>query len=198
MKIVNWDNEVDLLKSIANGSEAAFSQLFDRYKNNVYGHALHFTQSVFIAEEITQDVFLKCWLKKESLADIQSLEAWLFTLTKNCCFNHLKKIAREHKLKSSLSQLGEDANENVESYLAVKEQQNLLQQAIDHLSAQQKLVFRLNRDAGLKNAEIAEQLNISPNTVKTHMVSAIRSIRLFFKTHAESAIQVLLLLHIIK
>ena len=198
IKIVNLNNEYELLLSIANGSEQAFSKLFDRYKNEVYAHALHFTQSVFIAEEITQDVFLKCWLKKELMVEIKNLEAWLFTITKNCCFNQLKKIAREHRLKNSIAQTDESADESIEAYLSVKEQQNLLQQAIDFLSAKQKLVFELNRKGGMKNAEIAEQLNISPNTVKTHMVSAIRSIRLFFKTHTERAVQILLLLHFIK
>ncbi len=167
-------------------------------KNDIYAHAFHFTQSVFVAEEITQDVFLKLWLNKQSLAEINNLEAWLYTITKNACFNQLKKIAREHRLKNSLAQEPEQIDETTESYLVVKEQQSLLQQAIDHLSAQQKLVFKLNREGGLKNAEIARQLNISPNTVKTHMVGALRSIRLFFKTHTERAIQIFVLLHFIK
>ena len=198
MKIANDDNEQELLLSIANGSEAAFCRLFDRFKNTIYGHALYFTRSVFIAEEITQEVFLKCWLKKASLPEINNIEAWLFTLTKNRCFNYLKKMAREQRLLDSIAQTGEQADENIESYLAVKEQQGILTQAIGHLSDKQKLVFTLNREAGMKNAEIAQQLNISPNTVKTHMVSALRIIRLFFKTHSERAIQILLLFHLTK
>lgn len=198
MKVVNYNNEYELLASIACGNEKAFTQLFDRYKNDIYAHALHFTRSVLIAEEITQDVFLKCWLNKESLVEINNLEAWLYTLTKNGCFNQLKKIAREHRLKTSLAQECESVDESIESYLAVKEQQHLLQQAIDHLTAKQKQVFALNREAGMKNAEIAQQLNISTNTVKTHMVGALRSIRLYFKSHTERAVQMLVLLHFLK
>ncbi|MEO6730331.1 MAG: RNA polymerase sigma-70 factor [Ferruginibacter sp.] len=198
MRVVNDNNEDELLLSIASGSEPAFTQLFDRYKNDIYAHALHFTKSVQVAEEITQDVFIKCWTSRESLPEIINLQAWLFTLTKNGCFNSLKKMARQQRLSHSLAHADEVADENVESYLAVKEQQDLLQKAIENLSDKQKLVFRMNRDQGMKNAEIAEQLNISPNTVKTHMVSALRSIRMFFKAHTERAIQVLLLFHVIK
>ena len=106
-------------------------------------------------------------------------------------------MAREHRLKNSIASAADQADENVESYMAVKEQQHLLQQAISHLSAQQKLVFGMNRNEGMKNAEIAEQLNLSPNTVKTHMVNAIRSIRMYFKTHAERAIQILVVLDLL-
>ncbi|MEO6549945.1 MAG: RNA polymerase sigma-70 factor [Ferruginibacter sp.] len=198
MKVDNEYNERQLLLSIAIGNEQAFTRLFDFYKNDIYAHALHFTQSVSIAEEITQDVFVKCWIKRSSLAEVNNLQAWLFTITKNDCFNYLKKIAREHRLKNALASTDETSDENIESYLAVKEQQKVLQQAIGQLSDQQKKIFVMNRDRGMKNAEIAEQLNISPNTVKTHMVSAIRSIRLFFKTYAESAVQLWLLFYFSK
>ncbi|MCW3092625.1 MAG: polymerase ECF-type sigma factor [Ferruginibacter sp.] len=198
MKVVDDTDEHQLVMRIAEGSEQAFTQFFDFHKNDVYGHALHFAQSVSIAEEITQDVFLKCWIKRGSLPEIVNLQAWLFTIAKNQCFNHLKKMAREHQLKNAMASANESTDENIESYLAVKEQQKILQQAIDQLSDQQKRVYAMNREGGMKNAEIAKQLNISPNTAKTHMVSALRSIRLFFKAHAESAIQVLLLFHLVK
>jgi RNA polymerase sigma-70 factor (ECF subfamily) len=198
MKSVIEESDHDLLKHIANGSEEAFGKLFERYKNIIYSHAFHFTQSVFIAEEITQDVFLKCWLKKETLIEIEAVEAWLYTITKNLCFNHLKTKAREYKFKNALAQSEEPGEENIESYLAVKEQQDLLRKAIDHLSAKQKLIFTLNRDGGMKNAEIAEQLHLSPNTVKTHMVSALRTIRIFFKQHAEGVVQLFLLFQVLK
>ena len=198
MEIVTDNNEHNLLLSIASGSEPAFTQLFDRYKNEVYAHALYFTQSITIAEEITQDVFLKCWLKKETLPEIKDLRAWLFTIAKNDCFTHLKKVAREHRLKNYMAIVAEQDNENIESYMTVKEQQQLLHQAVENLPAQQKKVFVLNREGGLKNAEIAKQLNISPNTVKIHLGSALRTIRHFFKAHIERAVQVLCILHLIK
>ena len=63
MKKVNQDIGPEILHSIAAGSADSFRILFDRYKDVIYGHALHFTQATLIAEEITQDVFMQCWLK---------------------------------------------------------------------------------------------------------------------------------------
>ncbi|MES2891806.1 MAG: RNA polymerase sigma-70 factor [Bacteroidota bacterium] len=196
MKSVTEEIGPGVLQNIAAGNSDSFRILFDRYKHVIYGHALHFTQSVPVAEEITQDVFMQCWIKKAQLPAIDNFEAWMFTITRNLCFNHLKKLAREYAFKKSVFQAGEETAEPIESYMAVKEQEELLHQAVEQLSPQQKIIFKLNRERGMKNAEIATQLNLSPNTVKTHMVSALRSIRFFFQEHSKTAIQVLLLVKI--
>ena len=196
MKNVNDHIEPGILLSIAAGNSDSFRILFEKYKQVIYGHALHFTQSTTVAEEITQDVFMQCWTKKDELPAIENFEAWMFTITKNLCFNYLKKLAREYEFKKRVARAGQEENAPIESYIAVKEQQALLQRALNHLSPQQKLIFKLNREVGLKNSEIATQLNLSPNTVKTHMVSALRSIRFYFHQHAKSAVQIFLLVKI--
>ena len=67
MKNVNDDIEPGILLSIAAGNSDSFRILFERYKQVIYGHALHFTQSTTVAEEITQDVFMQCWTKKDAV-----------------------------------------------------------------------------------------------------------------------------------
>jgi RNA polymerase sigma-70 factor (ECF subfamily) len=59
---------------------------------------------------------------------------------------------------------------------------------LEGLSPQQRLIFNLNREKGLKNSEIAQKLNLSPNTVKTHMVSALRRLKEYFESHPISVI----------
>jgi RNA polymerase sigma factor (sigma-70 family) len=76
------------------------------------------------------------------------------------------------------------AEDDVEEYLSYKERLAEIDEALEQLSPQQRLIFNLNRGKGLKNEEIARQLNLSPNTVKTHMVIALRKIRLFLESHA--------------
>jgi RNA polymerase sigma-70 factor (family 1) len=178
----------ELFLSIANGDEAAFCSLFNQYKQPIYSYSFHFTHSAFFAEEITQEVFMKTWISREKLPELENFDAWIMTVTRNSCFNYLKKTANELKLKKKLSDEETDSTGNIDQYIFEKENQYLLAQALELLSPQQRLVFTLNRDKGLKNHEIAEQLNLSPNTVKTHMVSAIRRIREYFETHPISII----------
>jgi RNA polymerase sigma-70 factor (ECF subfamily) len=191
MKIVSLTTPGELLILVADGNENAFRKLFDRYKDKVYNYSFYFSHSASAAEEITQDVFLKLWISRESLRDVQNIDAWLAVMTRNHCLNYLKKAALENKLHIAVSQRAELTDQNVDNYIFYKEQQGLLIEAISQLSPQQKIIFSLNRDAGLKNEEIARQLNLSTNTVKSHMVSALRKIRHFLETHPA---QVLLLL----
>lgn len=172
------------LYDIANGDQKAFRRFFHSYKNKIYSFSFSFTRSAEVAEEITQDVFIKVWTNRESLMEIENMDAWLSTITRNLCFNYLKKMALERKLAEELLKTQTIAEQSVEQYVSYKDRKNQLAEALNQLSPQQRLVFTLNRDKGLKNEEIAHQLHLSPNTVKTHMVSALRKIRSFLESHA--------------
>ncbi|CAN5681778.1 RNA polymerase sigma-70 factor [soil metagenome] len=186
MRKQTYDNEHELLCCIATGNQEAFRSLFEQFKNKVYSFAAHFTHSDFIAEEITQEVFIKIWMSRETLPEINNIEAWIITLTKNCCFNQLKKKALEMNMKAAVAQNEVMEADNVAEYIFYKDRLSILKDAMEELSPQQRLIFRLNREDGLKNEEIAHQLNIAPNTVKTHMVTALRKIREFMQTHPAS------------
>lgn len=174
----------DWITDIANGDREAFSRFFHFFKNKVYSFSLSFTHSTEVAEEITQDVFIKLWTSRESLLEIENIEAWMSTITKNLCFNYLKKLALDRKTKSVLQHRQQFVELNVEQYLSYKERVRQVAEAVDQLSPQQRLIFNLNRNKGLKNEEIAHQLNLSPNTVKNHMVTALRKIKSFLESHA--------------
>jgi RNA polymerase sigma-70 factor (family 1) len=173
----NW------IGDISRGDQEAFTLFFHAFRNRVYSFSFSFTRSAEVAEEITQDVFIKVWTNRESLDQIENIDAWLSTITRNLCFNYLKKLALERNAKQQIkSQL--ISEQDVEQHLSYKEKANQVAEALDQLSPQQRLIFSLNRDKGLKNEEIAHQLNLSPNTVKTHLVAALRKIRSFLGSHA--------------
>lgn len=174
----------DWIINIANGDQEAFSHFFHALKNKIYSFSYSFTHSAEAAEEITQEVFIKVWTNRESLPQIENVDAWLSTVTRNLCLNYLKKLALERKTKEVFRKEKEPVEQNVDQYLSYKERVTQVAEAVDQLSPQQRLIFTLNRDKGLKNEEIAHQLNLSPNTVKTHMVTALRKIRSFLESNA--------------
>jgi RNA polymerase sigma-70 factor (family 1) len=179
--------------NIANGDQEAFSHFFHALKNKIYSFSYSFTHSKEAAEEITQEVFIKVWTNRKSLCQIENVDAWLSTITRNLCFNYLKKLALEKRAKEVFKKEEERIDQNVEHYVSYKERVAQVAEAVDQLSPQQRLIFTLNRDKGLKNEEIAHQLNLSPNTVKTHMVTALRKIRSFLESHATHIFSLFLL-----
>ena len=173
-------NDQHFLELIAAGDQNAFRRIFETYSNKVYGFALKLTRSTTLAEEIVQDVFMKIWINRESLEAIRSFPAYIFTLTKNHTFNTLKRIAIEEAAKNTLGKKMNVANYETEDAVNYNESQRLLNQAINNLPPQQKLVYSMCQQEGLKYEEVAQRLKISRLTVKTHMQQALRSIKSHF------------------
>jgi RNA polymerase sigma-70 factor (family 1) len=147
----------------------------------VYSYSLHVTHSEIIAEDITQEVFMKVWINRNSFAEIENMEAWIITIARNLCFNQLKKQALEQKLNKFA--IRNQVHQNTEDNIIYKERLDEVKQIVDKLPSQQRTIFNLNRMEGLKNEEIALQLNISVNTVKSHFTKAIKTIRSTIQTH---------------
>ncbi len=172
-----------LLETVAGGDEKAFEELFHQYKQRVYAYAMHFTDAVIVSEEIVQDVFLKLWLHKESLREVERFEAYIYTVTRNLCFDYLKKLAHERAMKLEWGRAAGVSEENTGFMVVYKDYENLVCQALDRLPPQQKLVYILSRHQGQKHEEIAKQLHISRNTVKVHLTKALGTIRNYLDTH---------------
>src|SRR5579859_7034779 len=95
-------------------ADAAFKRLFDSYKNRVYGYVLAVAHSPYIAEEITQEIFIKLWLCRDILHQVDNLDGYIFTIARHKTLNHLRKAAYDEKLLRELQQLALPDNNNVE------------------------------------------------------------------------------------
>jgi|SRR6185437_2209314 len=162
--------------------ETHFKCLFDSYKNRIYGYVLALTHSAYMAEEITQEIFMKLWLCRDVLADLNNPEAYLVSMARNKTLNYLRKSAHESKMLQELQSRMIRNTNNVEEQSLLSDQHNLLQEAVTSLSPQRRLVYQLSRDQGLNHLEIASRLHVSPNTVKNHLVTALKVIRKHLNT----------------
>jgi RNA polymerase sigma-70 factor (ECF subfamily) len=170
-----------------------FRQLFDAYKNRLYGYVLAIAHSNYVAEEITQEIFIKLWLCRDILHQVDNLEGYIFTIARNKTLNHLRKAAHNVKLLHELQGLAAPESNNVEERSLVAEYDILIRDALDKLSPQRRLVFQLSRYQGLNHEEIAVELKLSRNTVKNHMVEALRFIRHYLGQHGAIGAGILLI-----
>ncbi len=184
-------NEKELLLLIAKGDESAFSQLFEHYKNRIYSIAFKLAKSKLTAEEIVQDVFLKIWLKRTDLFEIQNFSAYLSVVTRNDVYKVLKEISRNYKIRLLKDKDQSLANTDTTNLIEEKEYKALLQKAIGRLPNQQKQVYHLIKEQGLRRDEVSDQLQIQPETVKYHLAQAMKNIRAFCLLHLTVFIGVL-------
>jgi len=172
-------DEKKLLQLISEGSSYAFQVVYDHHKNNIYIFAIKALKSPLLAQEVVQDVFLKLWFEREKLTQINSLESWLFVVTKNHLLNQLKKIAKEWK-RVDESFLESNSTEDLElEFIDKKVHIELHESAINQLTKTQKKVYQLIRVEKKTFAEASVILDISVDTLKKHMTSALVTVRSF-------------------
>ena len=174
----------DILKSIVGGNELSFRTFFDYYWDTIYSVAFTFTKSESLSEEIVQDVFVKVWLNREQLAAVTDMEAWLFIIARNHILNVLQKKVKEETFLKNLDGYFNNINGSPEDVLFKKEAEALVHSAVTQLPKQQQMIYTLSRIAGLSQEEIATKLNISKNTVKSHMNKALNSIRIHIESNS--------------
>ena len=186
--MVAAEKETEILKDIAAGSSKAFRVLYSQWEPTLSSFIFQVTRSKIITAEIVQDVFLKIWMTRESLVEVKDFKAYLFVISKNRAINALKKsLADLERMKKYASEVPfneqpEDDNDQIPF--------TLIDEAIDQLSPRQKEIFLLHRHERYSYREIAEQLGIGKESVKTHLSLAIKSI----KNHIETKITLIILL----
>lgn len=184
MPTVDLYNMKECFQSLAKGDASAFGTIFEFYKKRVFGVALKMLKSETEAEEIVQDVFLSIWLAKSKLDNINDPEAYLFTITYNTIYAHLKKVSRNQELlKTIINHLTETQN-TTDDTIAANETGKLINEVIQQLPPQQRAVYELSKQEGLSYDEIAERMHLSRNTVRNHLAEAMKTIRAFLKKAA--------------
>lgn len=189
----NFIDEKELLQLVSTGNAKAFSQLFHLYSPKVYAYALKIVKSENLAEEIVQEVFVKIWNLESQLVEVENLDAYLRVITRNHTLKMLRRIALEIKTSKMMAVDYEDSHNGTEDYVIFKESFQILNQGIEKLPQQQKLVYQLCHQEGLKYEEAAERLSLSKLTVKTHMQHALRFLRNYISTHTDIATLVIVL-----
>lgn len=178
-----------LLELLKAGNEAAFTELFHRYDNRIYFFTLKMIKDEETAREITQEIFIKIWERRDRLNNIENPQAYILTIAANHTLSRIRKQLSEKKMLERLATLMKEKIENsTDDQILFRESETLVTQAVKRLPAQQQKVYHLSREQGYNYAEIAEIMDISPNTVRNHLVEARRSIRLYLEKNGDISI----------
>ena len=173
-----------LIHGIRKRDEETFRKLYELFYDRLYLYAVSYIEEDKQSEDIIHDVFLSLW-KKNSEVDIStSLSSYLFRAVHYKCVQYLrhkivkKKYADIHAFKTrEADMIYYHSNEYSYSGIQMEEMQKLFREALAGLSEKSKEVFLLSREKGMKNKEIADELNVSLKTVEYHISKALQYLR---------------------
>lgn len=172
-----------LLMKAAEGDKGAFSQLFYELHQQLLSFTCQFTNSREDAKDIIQEVFVELWERKQDLLRIKNFHSYIYRSCKNRTLNYIRKENNERKKcreaakNKKPSYTLSDFDEEPADYYT------LLDQAVENLSLRQKKAYILSRRRRLRHKKIAEQMGVSPETVKKHLQLATQSIKSYLSTN---------------
>ena len=177
------------------GDDSAFSDLFVLFFPRLYKFALQYTNEKSLAEDIVQQVFLKCWEKKSSLADVENIGGYLNKCIKNEVMDYMRKRIIHSKYQAYVTSQFNRQLVSIESMPGEleKKQTEIYNAAINRLPAQQKRVYQLSKEKGWSHAKIAKEMKLSIHTVKWHSSAAFQTLSHFLKRHEKELFIFLLL-----
>lgn len=193
MAIKQLINEEELLQKIAEGDQRAFAILYERYHRRIYTFCMRQLKAAERAEEVLQEVFLKIWLMERELLKVNNVAAYLQTIARNRCLDYLRMLEREGRLYGDPETKSMEGHNETEEAILLADTRNLLQLGVEQLPPQQKLVYQLCHQQGLKYEEAAQQLQLSPLTVKNHMQAALKFLRAYISKNSDLAVALILM-----
>lgn len=170
-------NEVQLLQLVAARNQDALMQLHHHYSNLVYSIALRVVRQPTIAEEITQDVFVKLWQKPERWNPAYGqFSSWLLTLTRNAAIDRLRREERHNIIQSDPNE-----EENERSALLFNDVNwhngQILRRLLVQLPEEQRQLIELAFYGGHTHSDLSERLEIPLGTIKTRLRLGLQKLR---------------------
>lgn len=174
--MLNIDLKELLLKIAYDSDLAAFQKIYFLYYERLLKLACSFVKQTEVAEEIVDDVFVKIWSNRSKLNEVNNLTVYLYVAIKNQALNYNQA---NRMICIDIESVGfelKDISSSVEDILITAELAKVINDAVQRLPEQCKMVFKLVKEDRLKYRSVAEVLNISPKTVEYHMGNALKTI----------------------
>jgi RNA polymerase sigma factor (sigma-70 family) len=181
---------------IAEGDEQAFYKFYVHYSNLLRPFLLSYTRSENDVEDIIQETFVRVWLNRDRLPEIDNIGGWIYRIASRVYLDHIERDIKRRDRKASFGESMYGSGMVVSSERThLNEVSNIIQGVLDNLSEQKRNIFRLNRDMQLKPAQIAAQLSMPVGTVKNNLSAILREIREALASAGYGPLAILILLH---
>ena len=165
-----------IIRRLSEGDQSAFRAVFEYYFPRVWEFVRRIVKSDAIAEDVTQDVFVKIWERRELFGiEVHSFHNYIYVMSRNAAINAIRRTGRVTPLaKDALNSVSPQSLE--EDYYA-REKELIIRLTVCRMPEQRRRIFEMSRYMGLDNQTIATTLNLSKKTVENHLTLALRTLR---------------------
>jgi len=170
------DSIYKMIKGLIRDDKKSFDDLYFYYYPKLYAFSKTFLKVEDDINDILQEVFIKMWDNRKKIKDVETFNAWIFTITKNSIVTYFREKIRQEDFESRVRKMATGElvfNDNLE-YKDLKEK---VDQIVEQLPEKRRIIFKLSREEGLSNRDIAKKLEISVKTVEDHMLYSLRFLR---------------------
>ena len=164
-----------ILKEFRNGDNHAFKKIYEHFFDALYLFGMKYIPTQSIMEDILQETFIKAWEKRAYFFHELALKAYLYKSLKNLCLNYIKRKAVREKFERRQNHNLYDENTFFRNVIE-EEVNRHIADAVKELPESARIIYLLSLN-GLKNKDIAEDLAITINTVKTQKQRAVRYLK---------------------
>ncbi len=165
--------DAELVESFRRGRMAAYEELFDRYSARIYGYIRRLTSDTALAEDFTQEVFLRAFRELRRLPGPINFAAWAYRVATNLCHDHFRRMARREAAGPPPSPASEDA----ERELLRREQAARLEATLSRLPLDYRTALLLKYVEGLSYRQIGAVLLLSEGAVTSLLYRARAEMR---------------------
>lgn len=179
---MDFDDDIRCMLRVAVGDEDAFEALHTRYQRRVLGFFWGLTRDAHLANELTQETFLRVWHVRKRYRASGPFAGYLFAIARMVLMEHRRRAGRQYRLGERLSQLGDGgmatASATTPAYGAsASEVGNALNEALAGLPEEQRMAFLLHTVQGLDMETVAAALDCPLNTARSRRILAVRKLR---------------------
>jgi RNA polymerase sigma-70 factor (ECF subfamily) len=186
-----YDDKLLCLK-IAEGDEQAFTELFHIYTPKLLPFVLKLTRNEHLAQEMIQETFLRLWVNRSELVNVNEPASWIFRIAANVSITWLRKQSNRDRLMKEVKV--DESHNTVFEILESKELSLIINNAVEALPERRKQIYKLSREEGYNHQQIAERLNLSSNTVANQIGISLKFIREFINKETGLSMVTLLIL----
>lgn len=175
--MVVFANDTELITALKQNIPGAFDQVYESYYRSLCYFAEKLSGSPETAQDLATEAFIKLLQKNPDFENIAALRSFLYTVTRNACYDHLKMQGRHEASHEEIRLLADMEEEAIERHIIRSEVLRAIYTAIEQLPEKYKDVLYLSFIEGKRTDEIAASLSIAHQTVKNRKTEGIRLLR---------------------